>query len=77
MRQFSGICPPLAALCTLLGTAPGRAQEPAQLEQRRAEKLARPVFASADWTTDFDRAKSRARSEGKLVFTYFTRSYVA
>ena len=77
MRHLPGICPALAALCTLLGTTQGRAQEPPYLEQRRADKLARPVFASGDWTTDFEQAKGRAKSEGKLVFTYFTRSYVA
>ena len=77
MRPIPGIYPALVAACSLLGTAQSRAQEPASLEQRRAEKLARPVFASGDWTTDFARAKDRAKSEGKLVFTYFTRSYVA
>lgn len=50
-----------------------RSQE--DLEAQRAAKLAKPVFAVADWELDYAVAKQRANSEGKFVLTYFTRSY--
>ena len=56
-------------------TAP--AQEPSQdeLKQKRADKLAKPVFQKAPWLFDYDAAKAQAKKEGKLVLAYFTRSY--
>ncbi len=46
-----------------------------ELKQLRAEKLAKPVFQKADWMTDYDAARAKAKEEGKLLFAYFTRSY--
>lgn len=46
-------------------------------ELLRQQKLARPVFRASTWLTDFDRARTTAKQEQKLIFAYFTRSYVA
>lgn len=46
-----------------------------ELRAKRAEKLAKPVFKLADWVMDYDEARARATAEGKLILTYFTRSY--
>ncbi len=46
-------------------------------ELLRQQKLARPVFRASTWLTDFDRARATAKQEQKLIFAYFTRSYVA
>lgn len=45
------------------------------LVKLRTEKLAKPVFTKATWVTDYDAARAQAKQEGKLLFTYFTRSY--
>ncbi len=69
---------PLAALLASLLPAQNRPQ-PSQedLKQKRSEKLAKDVFKKAPWLTDFDAAREQAKKEGKLLFTYFTRSYAA
>ena len=41
----------------------------------RAEKMALDVFQHNGWTFDYDEARERAKKEGKVIFTYFTRSY--
>ncbi|MGE0145576.1 MAG: hypothetical protein AB7I19_20180 [Planctomycetota bacterium] len=58
-------------------TAAGAGQQPSQdeLKAKLADKLAKPFVKHANWTTDYDAARARAKEEGKLVFTYFTRSY--
>jgi hypothetical protein len=67
--------------------APARAQRPAgapqgqpdqaTLKKNRDEKLAKDFLKKADWHTDFAKAKAQAKKDGKLVFTYFSRSYAA
>jgi hypothetical protein len=52
---------------------PQKSQE--ELRKLREEKLGKPVFKKADWVFDFDAAKARAAAEGKVILTYFTRSY--
>ena len=56
---------------------PAQLSQPSQedLIQLRAEKLDKPVFKRANWLFDYDKAKEQAKKEGKLLFTYFTRSY--
>ncbi|MBL8724049.1 MAG: hypothetical protein JNK49_08380 [Planctomycetes bacterium] len=82
---------PVALLATLLPaqqetkpaaklTAPPAAeakQGPSQAElvELRTKKLAKPVFQKAPWVMDYDQARQQAKQEGKLLFTYFTRSY--
>ncbi len=47
----------------------------AGLEALRSQKLGKAVFRMNPWFTDFDQARALAKAEGKLLFTYFTRSY--
>jgi len=46
-----------------------------QLIQNKAKKLAEPFYTKAPWISDYDKAREEARKSGKLIFTYFTRSY--
>jgi hypothetical protein len=58
--------------------APAGAQpQPSQedLVRRRDEKLALPAFKKPAWTFDYDAARAEAKKSGKLIFTYFSRSY--
>ena len=56
---------------------PAQRTQPSQedLIKQRVEKLDKPVFKNTDWLFDYDKAKEQAKKEGKLIFTYFTRSY--
>ena len=45
------------------------------LAAKLEDKLASPFLKNADWFTDFDKAKARAKESGKVIFGYFTRSY--
>jgi hypothetical protein len=67
---------PLLALLASLAPAQNRPQ-PSQdsLKEKRTEKLAKPVFQKAPWVTDYDKAREQGKKDGKLLFTYFTRSY--
>jgi hypothetical protein len=38
-------------------------------------KLSKEFIAFGGWITDYDVARERAAKEGKIIFTYFTRSY--
>lgn len=69
--------PLLAALAAGLLASVATAQAPDQdkLIQQRADKLAKPVFQNAAWRLDYDAARVEARKDGKLILTYFTRSY--
>ena len=46
-----------------------------ELITEREKKLAKPVFHEANWLFDYDEARRQAKEQGKLLFTYFTRSY--
>lgn len=64
-------------LATLTLSASLLAQQKSQEEliQMRDDKLAKPVFALANWNTDYDAVRAEAKKSGKLIFAYFTRSY--
>lgn len=47
------------------------------LAARRATRLASPVFAKANFGTDLAAARELARSSGRPIFAYLTRSYAA
>ncbi len=64
----------LLAALTMAVALPAQATQ-AKLIEARSAKLAKPVFKKADWLFDYDQARARAKEEGKLLFTYFTRSY--
>ncbi len=68
MRSF-----PIAAVS--MAFAAGLFAQTEVLEQRRNEKLGKPVFARAEWLADYDAALARAAKDGKLVLLYFTRSF--
>lgn len=46
-----------------------------EMEDRLEEKLGKDFVKNAEWTTDFDAAKAKAKESGKPIFGYFTRSY--
>jgi len=64
---------PATLLAALLLAPIGQAGD--LLQERLAEKLAKPFVKNADWARSYDEALKRAREEGKLVFAYFARSY--
>jgi hypothetical protein len=68
------LLPVAALLATLL---PAQRQERSQDEYKRLrdETLAKEVFKKAPWLQDYDKARETAKTEGKLIFAYFTRSY--
>lgn len=44
--------------------------------QQKYEKALEADFISfGGWVTDYDVARERAKKEGKLIFTFFSRSY--
>ena len=72
--QETGTKKPTVRAARLVG---GKADTKTQgeLEAQRAKKLAKPVFKLANWVMDYDEARTRAKAEGKLILTYFTRSF--
>ena len=64
----------IAGTSFLAAALPGQSQ--ADLIADRADKHARPVFKKANWFFDWDEARAESMRQGKLLFTYFTRSYV-
>ena len=46
-----------------------------EMEDKLEEKLGKDFVKNAEWTTDFDAAKAKAKESGKAIFGYFTRSY--
>lgn len=69
----------LALMCGLLTTAahaqerPQRPRVPSEQEKLDA-KLASPFLKKVWWELDWDAARKRAKSEGKLILGYFTTS---
>ncbi len=66
---------PLAAA---LLVAPLQAQdgdEQAELRAKYDEKIAKEFVSFGGWVLDYDEAREQAKEEGKLLFTYFSRSY--
>lgn len=49
--------------------------DPAKLRDRLEKKLTEPFATSVKWILDYDRAKLAAKTDDKLIFGYFTRSY--
>ena len=50
-------------------------QDQADLAKLRDKKLKSSFLKKAAWFTDFDKARAKAQKDGKIIFTYFTRSY--
>ena len=47
----------------------------ADLIAKREKKLESRFLQKANWILDYDEARKIAKEEGKLIFTYFARSY--
>jgi hypothetical protein len=65
---------PLRTLA-LVGALAGAARSQS-LEERLDEKLKKPFASNAAWVLDFAAAKKQAEEGGKVIFAYFTRSYL-
>lgn len=73
---------PRIALITLVSlvfavdtAAQRRALSQEELEETRANKLAKEFLKNADWHLDYDKARDIAKKKNKLILTYFTRTY--
>ncbi|MEZ5966445.1 MAG: hypothetical protein R3F56_21595 [Planctomycetota bacterium] len=75
-RSTSSLAAAFAAVL-LAGAPPAQASNQEALKEKRAEKLAKPVFENAAWRLDYDAAREEAKKDGKFVLVYFTRSYAA
>ncbi len=60
----------LVATALSIGLLTG--QDPPDPAQLLRDKLASPFLHHADWTTDYDLARRRAKERTQLVFGYFT-----
>ncbi|MFT6362907.1 MAG: hypothetical protein ACJAZ8_001317 [Planctomycetota bacterium] len=49
--------------------------EQAELRAKYEKKIAKDFVSSGHWILDYDDARAKAKAEGKLLFTYFSRSY--
>ncbi|MHC4514971.1 MAG: hypothetical protein ACYTGW_19625 [Planctomycetota bacterium] len=58
-------------------TAGGRPQPKSQeeLKQLFEDKMAESWVENAAWITDYDKAQAEAKTSGRKIFAYFTRSY--
>ena len=68
----------LIPLSVALLAVPAIAQEPdeqAELRAKYDKKLAKEFVSAGGWLFDYDEARAKAKKEGKLLFTYFSRSY--
>ncbi len=62
------MCATLPAQASSFGT-----QE--ELIAKREKKKESRFLRNADWIVDYDEARAEAKKQGKLIFTYFSRSY--
>ena len=51
------------------------ADEQAELQAKYDKKVAKEFVSYGHWMLDYDKAREKAKAEGKLIFTYFSRSY--
>lgn len=63
------------ALPILLAGPIAAQNDAAALQAKLDEKLAASFLTKADWTTDYDQARTLAKAKGKVILAYFTRSY--
>ena len=67
----------LLALPILLAGSLAAQTDAAALQAKLDEKLATPFLTKAEWSTDYDQARTLAKAKGKVILAYFTRSYAA
>ena len=65
------------ALCLFSSAPPlsGQAPDEAAMRRNYEEKLKKPFATKIAWETTLEKAKERARAEGKPILGYFTRSF--
>jgi len=65
------------ALCLLGAASPlsGQMPDEATLRRNYQEKLKKPFATNVAWEMSLEKAKERARAEGKPILGYFTRSF--
>ncbi len=73
LSNKTAVCVVLAGL--LLVVQLGTAQAQQSMEQKKEAKLAEAWVKKANWITDYDKARAKAKESGKLIFAYFSRSY--
>jgi hypothetical protein len=74
-RLYAPLAAGLSLALGLLPTLSAQQSNQRELQRKRSEKLAKPVFKQAAWLTDFAAAKKQASEQRKLILVYFTRSY--
>mgnify|MGYP003654964456 CR=1 FL=1 len=68
------LIPMLAAV--LVGSSFSQStDEQAELRAKYEKKIAKDFVSYGNWMLDYDAARAKAKAEGKLLFTYFSRSY--
>ncbi len=65
----------IAGALALTPALPAQTKSQEDLIAEREKKLAKPLFQEAAWFFDYDEARAEAKKQGKLLFTYFSRSY--
>lgn len=66
---------PVLAAGLLAGAAQAQDDQQAELQAKYEKKIQKEFVAYGGWELDYDKAVARAKEEGKLLFTYFSRSY--
>ncbi|MFT5081071.1 MAG: hypothetical protein ACJAZ8_000614 [Planctomycetota bacterium] len=66
---------PLAAMILGVPVLAQQVDEQTELRAKYEKKLAKEFVTYGNWILDYDAAHTKAKAEGKLLFTYFTRSY--
>lgn len=62
-----------AFLCTpLLGNVQDNEPTP---QEKFEKKIHKEFVEYGNWSLDYDAVRKQAKEEGKLIFTYFSRSY--
>jgi len=61
-----------ALACLLAMAATSSAQS---FEEKLDAKLKEPFVSNAPWVLDYAEAMNKAKTENKVIFAYFTRSY--
>ena len=71
------LIPMMAAVLVGAGFSqtPEEVAEQAELQAKYEKKVAKDFVSHGNWILDYDVARAKAKEEGKLLFTYFTRSY--
>ena len=77
MKRFLASALAGALLCVAAASAAAQQAPPSQeeLKKRLDDKLAEAWVKDGGWITDYDAALAEAKESGKLLCTYFTRSY--